>query len=267
MNPSLSPTVPKSRRCHDKACARDELMLDHLYDQVLALHDEIVAFETSMQAGLDHLHQGRHASARNLLHYVAFRQRDVRDLQGQLSALGFSSLGRSEACILPTLRQVLAILGRLTEKSPLGIGAKPVSALEDGKIILARNTEGLFGPSPAGRLVRIMVTMSTQAAHRYEHVRELLAHGMDCMRINCAHDDASDWTQMIEHVRRAQQELQRSCSVLMDLGGPKLRTGPIAQGPAIHKWKPTRGVVDSGEWCVFHSPLTTLHYSRPRHRP
>ena len=240
MNPSLSPTPSKNKRCHDNACATEDLTLDPLYDQVLALHDEIAAFETSMQDVLDHLHQGHHGSARNLLHYVAFRQRDVRNLQGQLSALGFSSLGRSEACILPTLRQVLAILGRLTEKSTLGIGAQPCSALDDGKAILARNTEGLFGPNPAGRPVRIMVTMSTEAAESYEHVRELLANGMDCMRINCAHDDAAAWKQMIEHVRRAQQELQKHCSVLMDLGGPKLRTGPIAHGPAIHKWKPTR---------------------------
>lgn len=240
MNPSLSPPLPRDQRCHENACAREDPTLDPLYDQVLALHDEIAAFEKSMQAELDHLHQGHDGSARNLLHYVAFRQHDVRDLQGQLSALGFSSLGRSEACILPTLRQVLTILGRLAEKPPQGIASHPSNALDDGKTILARNTEGLFGPGPVGRPVRIMVTMSTQAAHSYEHVRELLAHGMDCMRINCAHDDASAWTQMIEHIRRAQQELQEHCSVLMDLGGPKLRTGPIAPGPAIHKWKPTR---------------------------
>ena len=78
-------------------------MLDQIYEQVLALHNEIADFEKSMQAVLDHLHSKHQPSARNLLHYVAFRRHDIRDLQGQLSALGLSSLGRSEACILNDL--------------------------------------------------------------------------------------------------------------------------------------------------------------------
>src|SRR5262249_51681182 len=45
---------------------------------------------------------------------------------------------------------------------------------------------------------------------------------------------------MIDHLHRARKELQKTCSIVMDLGGPKLRTGPIAPGPAIHKWRPRR---------------------------
>ncbi|MGA7750839.1 MAG: pyruvate kinase, partial [Gallionella sp.] len=36
------------------------------------------------------------------------------------------------------------------------------------------------------------------------------------------------------------RETGRHCRILMDLGGPKLRTGEIAQGPAVLKWKPQR---------------------------
>jgi len=215
-------------------------MFDHVYDHVFTLHNEIADFEKSMQAVLGVLHIGHRRSARNLLHYVAFRRHDVRDLQDQLSALGLSSLGRSEACILATLQQVLTVLGRLAEKTPLNSSEDPSVALDEGKAILAHNTGALFGPSPPGRHVRIMVTMSTEAAGSYEHVRALLESGMDCMRINCAHDDSATWQRMIENLRRAQQELQKPCSILMDLGGPKLRTGPIAHGPVIHKWRPTR---------------------------
>jgi pyruvate kinase len=71
-------------------------------------------------------------------------------------------------------------------------------------------------------------------------IERLLANGMDCMRINCAHDDPVGWKQMIENLRRAEQALGRKCRVLMDLAGPKLRTGPIEPGPQVIKWSPRR---------------------------
>jgi hypothetical protein len=63
---------------------------------------------------------------------------------------------------------------------------------------------------------------------------------MDCMRINCAHDDAGAWTRMLQHLRRAEQRHRRSCRVLMDLAGPKVRTGPVEPGPAVVKFGPRR---------------------------
>src|SRR5262249_55434379 len=42
-------------------------------------------------------------SARNLVHYLALRRLDVRDLQDRLAAFGLSSLGRAEAQVLPTV--------------------------------------------------------------------------------------------------------------------------------------------------------------------
>jgi pyruvate kinase len=45
---------------------------------------------------------------------------------------------------------------------------------------------------------------------------------------------------MIEQINLARRETGRHCRILMDLGGPKLRTGEIAQGPAVLKWKPQR---------------------------
>jgi pyruvate kinase len=230
MHPPTVPFLP------DGLSAVEVPVVEKVHDQLLALHEDMANFEKSMKAVLDHLHRDHDRSARNLLHYIAFRRHDIRDLQGQLAALGLSSLGRSEASILATLQQVLSILGRLAG----GLAPKSSPPADLGKSILTRNTEALFGPRCAERPVRIMVTMSTEAARSYEHVRELLASGMDCMRINCAHDDADAWKQMVEHLQRASQELNRPCSILMDLPGPKLRTGPIAQGSPIHKWRPTR---------------------------
>jgi pyruvate kinase len=63
---------------------------------------------------------------------------------------------------------------------------------------------------------------------------------MDIARINCAHDEAAAWEAMAEHVRRAAGTVGRPVRILMDLAGPKLRTGPIAAGPAVMKVRPVR---------------------------
>ena len=85
-----------------------------------------------------------------------------------------------------------------------------------------------------------MVTMPREAADDYQLVRQLLANGMDCMRINCAHDDAQAWTGMIANLQRAKRELVRECGVEIDLTGPKLRTGSIDPGTQVMKWRPQR---------------------------
>jgi pyruvate kinase len=46
-----------------------------------------------------------------------------------------------------------------------------------------------------------MVTIASDAAHDYSLVRDLLAGGMDCMRINCAHDGPAEWESMIGHLK------------------------------------------------------------------
>ncbi len=82
--------------------------------------------------------------------------------------------------------------------------------------------------------------MPSGAADDYELVRDLLAQGMDCMRINCAHGDEAAWSRMIEHLRRATTETRRGCRVLMDLPGPNPRTGPMEPGPQVVSWSPRR---------------------------
>jgi pyruvate kinase len=72
-----------------------------------------------------------------------------------------------------------------------------------------------------------MVTMSSEAADDYASVRDLVRRGMDCARINCGHDDQETWGKIAAHVRTAAQELKRSCRVLMDLSGPRLRIDAV----------------------------------------
>jgi len=63
---------------------------------------------------------------------------------------------------------------------------------------------------------------------------------MDIMRINCAHDHPDAWAAMVENLRQAEQETGRRCLILADLGGQKLRTGPIAIAGRMLKVRPGR---------------------------
>ncbi|MBT9613428.1 MAG: pyruvate kinase [Burkholderiales bacterium] len=179
-------------------------------------------------------------SAANLAAYIALRRHDLRELQTRLSAYGLSSLGRSEAHVMHNLDNVLQAIRMMLGGQPSPARAKHLGQPMLPCAPLARNTEGLLGPSPLNRTVRIMVTLPSQAATDYLFVRELVVRGMDCARINCAHDDRNTWAGMVSHVRRAVQETGRPCHVMMDLAGPRVRTGEIVAGPAVLHLKPKR---------------------------
>jgi pyruvate kinase len=162
-------------------------------------------------------------SARNLAHYLAFRARDLRTLQADLVPWGLSSLGRSEARVLANLDAVIATLGAAVGDRSAAASRPSLRELYDGEHRLAANANELFGPLDGERRIRIMVTMSASAADDYESVRDLVARGMDCARINCAHDTDDVWRRIAANVRAAAAEMRRSCRVLMDLSGPRLR--------------------------------------------
>jgi pyruvate kinase len=180
-------------------------------------------------------------SARNLIHYLALRGHDIRQLQEELAALGLSSLGRTESHALLGIDAVSKALHRLAQRDWLApTGQERGIDFAEGNALLRANTNALLGPPPPKRGVRIMVTMPSEAAHDFELVRQLVANGMDCMRINCAHDDIDAWTGMVANLQRAKQELRKECRVEIDLTGPKLRTGSIDPSSQIVKWRPQR---------------------------
>ncbi len=205
-----------------------------------SLYEDIRSVAAESRSYIDGVPPDYRESARNLIHYLALRRHDLRALQPKLSALGLSSLGRSEAHVLASVAAVRTALRALGSYESGQSSPEPESAIQQE--LLAAHTEALLGPAPANRQVRIMVTMPTEAAHDYTLVHDLVRNGMNCMRINCAHDDADVWVKMIEHVRRASEALGQPCGIAMDLGGPKLRTGPLEAGPPVLKISPERDI-------------------------
>ncbi len=179
----------------------------------------------------------------NLAAYLALRDRDVREVQVALADLGLSSLGRCEAHVLPTFDAIIAMLGRALGVDQGDPRSSPTSISEAaiaGRSTLQRNSTALFGSPLGGQHARIMVTLPAEAADDPGYVQALVATGMDCARINCGHDTPEQWVRMAANVRAAALETGRSCSVLMDLSGPRLRTGPIGPGPAVVRVHPRR---------------------------
>jgi pyruvate kinase len=181
------------------------------------------------------------SSAGNMSAYIGLRRHDLSEVQALLSAFGLSSLGRTEGHVLANLDAVIYALEALAgTPAPVKKVLAAVRAFGRDGDQLSRCTDNLFGNSPKYRTVRIMVTLPSEAATDYPFVKELVRRGMDCARINCAHDTADAWKQMSKFVRRATKEVGRNCRVMMDLAGPKLRTGPVAVDQSIIRLKPTR---------------------------
>jgi len=166
-------------------------------------------------------------SAINLMHYTAFRSFDARKMQKGLKQLGLTRLANAEGNILGSLLNLKIILNSLLGKSP-DLAKNQFLNIGDGALLLQKHTENLFGVGNRRRRVRIMVTQPTESASDYNLVLQMVQNGMDCARINCAHDGPEVWKAIVDHVRRAAKECSSNVKIAMDLAGPKIRTGPIA---------------------------------------
>lgn len=209
-----------------------------LIEQLWSLRRAMLAREEELQSDLEKVLPEYRQSARNLIHYLTLRSVDLRPLQDQLAWLGLSSLGRSESHVLANLDKVLGLLHRLTGQAWEDKSGEEPAGSVSSRELLKTHTLNLLGPSHAKRPVRIMVTLPSEAACDFNVVRELVDAGMDIARINCAHDNAAAWHQMAANVRRAAKAAQRAVKILMDLGGPKIRTGEVAACPPVLKLKP-----------------------------
>jgi pyruvate kinase len=221
----------------------DKHLLAQLSAELASLSSDVLDLESSLRKRPLDLHEAHRRSARNLAHYLALRRHDVRQLQAQLALLGLSSLGRTESHVLNAVQTVHRVLSALlVTDGSLPSPEEPAVEIGEGSELLEANTDALLGPPPPGRKVRIMVTMASDAATDYQLVRDLVRNGMDCMRINCAHDNPQTWLGMIQNLQKSREETGRSCRILMDVAGPKLRTGPIEPGPSVIKCRPRRDV-------------------------
>lgn len=196
-------------------------------------------FESRHGPDLLAVHPEYRESARNLVHYLALRASDIQGLQENLHSLGLSSLGQAERNVMASVHAVQTALQSMTGSTESNDDGEP-EALQLSSPEADTHRKAIFGETPDGRDVSIMVTLPREAGTNCTLVTEMLTAGMSVARINCAHDDEDVWADMIRNVRTASDTTGRSCRIVMDLAGPKIRTGDLRAGPKVFHIRPRR---------------------------
>lgn len=210
-----------------------------LLQEVRSLEQAGIEQETLCQADLALIHPVFRESARNLLHYLAVRQHDIRDLQRELAFLGLSSFGLLEMHVQSSLSTVSRRLQDMRGEADGTSRPVPMTP-QTGLALLQEHTRDLLGAMQGNRDVRVMVTLPSEAVTDRGLIPALVEAGMEIARINCAHDDVTAWRNLIEQVRQASLAQGRECRVQIDLAGPKSRTGTISTLGQVLKIKPKR---------------------------
>ena len=82
------------------------------------------------------------------------------------------------------------------------------------------------------RRARILATLGP-ASSSLEQIRALAQAGANVFRLNFSHGTHEDHAERHRLIRQVEQELGRPIGILMDLQGPKLRVGRIAEGKTV----------------------------------
>ena len=226
--------------CPEKGNQHREAVCLALIAELSQLRESMLLRAQAMAPALSAVAPKFRGSAHNLAHYLALRAHELRPLQEKLAWVGVSSLGRSETHTLANLDKVLGIFYCLRGQPWLASSAEEPAGRTLCSRLLHESATELLGESPVGRSTRMMVTLPSTAASSILVVQDLVAAGMDIARINCAHDCSDDWRVMAKNVRTAAANAGRAVRILMDLGGPKIRTGELTPRPAVLRMRPQR---------------------------
>ena len=212
--------------------------LQEINAQIDAILQKVTEYETRYNQQIQNVHPNYQKSAKNLIHYLALRTFDNDILQDKLSEIGLPSSTSSESSILQNIITFKTIINSLL-KIDEDINADSALTNSESKQLLLYNTDALFGKIKNDRVTRIMVTQPTLAAEDESFAQTLTKLGMDCARVNCAHDDEAIWKKIIDNTKKANPD----CKIMMDLGGPKLRTGKMKPGHKVIHIKPKRNTL------------------------
>jgi pyruvate kinase len=80
------------------------------------------------------------------------------------------------------------------------------------------------------RRAKIVCTLGP-AVSSPERIRALVDAGMDVARLNLSHGEYADHEEIYRHIRAASDESGHAVGILVDLQGPKIRTGRFSGGP------------------------------------
>jgi pyruvate kinase len=77
------------------------------------------------------------------------------------------------------------------------------------------------------RHTKIIVTLGPATESR-ERLAEMIRSGVDVFRLNMAHATSQWTTEVVRRIREVSTDVSRHVAVMMDVKGPEIRTGPVA---------------------------------------
>ena len=80
---------------------------------------------------------------------------------------------------------------------------------------------------------KIVATLGP-ASRAPELLREMISAGLNVARVNMSHGDHESHAETIQTVRAIAAELNSPIAILLDLCGPKIRTGPLKDHKAVN---------------------------------
>lgn len=67
-----------------------------------------------------------------------------------------------------------------------------------------------------------------------DNIRDLIGAGMNVARLNCSHGTHETHRQNFKNIREIAADLGENVAIILDLQGPKIRTGKLKEGKPIH---------------------------------
>ena len=199
------------------------------------LQVEIGKREQAHRAALESVDPSLRGSARNFLAFLAVQDSSTPALKRLFETLGMQFPAVRPAHITIGIQRARWLLEALT-----GVAQTPPLLHREEDDALAQRSEDLLGRKRKGFSSHIMVTLPDAAVTDRDVVEDLLKAGMTIARINCAQNGRREWNAMIRNVRLASRKTGLPCRILMDLSGPKLRTGHMVPGPRVAHLRPRR---------------------------
>lgn len=293
---SLTNFLPKSAfvRSGGSRCKSEEDLSSHeqgpefpanhlanLIEKLKAVRLHLLASEQWNASQLKLCHGTYLASAKNLIHYLALQCLGVQQLEESLSSLSLQNLESMNPHILASINSIIQLLENLVPtmysiRSNTGnmdrvdyVTAEQSENQREYTIntlteIASSHASRLFGPSDDRKHAHIMVTIGREAISNETLLMDILKAGANIIRINCAHDDATVWSEIIRMAKHSSQMLEKPCRILMDLAGPKLRTGYLMKDTIAMRITPQK---DSNSDMIFpaHIWLCSAGSSPPPH--
>ncbi|KAL0400618.1 UNVERIFIED_CONTAM: Plastidial pyruvate kinase, chloroplastic [Sesamum latifolium] len=227
---------------------------ESLLDKLKAVQLHILAMEQWNASRIKTCHRNYSASTTNLLHYLALKCLDIEQIKEELSSIGLLTLETVNPHVLSSLSACIqmligsrsdSLLSQTSSSEGLPVHKNLGNEILDLGITsmmkkVSSNRDLLLGTLQGQKMAHIMVTVGQEVVENDTHITDLVNSGATTFRINCAHGNPELWSKIIRTVKRCSQLLEKPCRILMDLAGPKLRTGRLKDGPCVVKISPKR---------------------------